>query len=95
MRHLTKVEYKRIFILSETLGQYHIGDRKVMEFFEYFFNLSEARVNRILTDYRIEDFSHVELSHLDVDLNLVELFAKKTLANASKNKRKQFKKYCK
>ncbi|NJM14001.1 MAG: hypothetical protein HC896_00205 [Bacteroidales bacterium] len=95
MRQHTEVEYKRIFILNETLEHYHIGYAKVIEFFEYFFNLSEARINRILTDYSVDQFSHVELPHLDVDLSLVELFAKKVLANASKNKKNQLKKYCK
>ena len=95
MRHLTEIEYKRIFILSETLGHYHIGDSKIMEFFVYFFNLSEARVTRILTDYNLNQFKHIQLEHLDVDLTLVELFAKKIQATASKNKSKQLKKYCK
>jgi hypothetical protein len=86
---LRNVSYKRVLICYEALGKYHIGDRKCNEFFDYFFNISEVQITRILRTHSLSDFSEVELPHIDIDLRMVDTYCCKILDNASKQQNKQ------
>lgn len=81
-------KYKRILLYYNEFTNLKIEMEESLKFMSYIFSINEDSITRILKKYDIKDFKNINLDYWDIDLTMIDYFAKKLIKEAQ-NKRKK------
>lgn len=80
-------KHKKILLYFQYLSGYKINLDECLKYMRYVFSLSESRMTYIIKNHNIEEYDHIELEHFDLDLIMINSFAKKVVMEAQKQQR--------
>jgi len=83
---LTKQKHLRILFFYRELSRHKIDYEECLKFMSYQFSVSINWITRIIKNHEENDFSDVKLEHIDLDVLVIDLFAKKLYTEAKKER---------